>query len=342
VLEDIIVQVGRTGVLTPVAVLKPVNIGGVTVTRATLHNREELARKDVRVGDTIRVIRAGDVIPDVVERVPKRGPRRGPRFAMPKKCPECGTPVVRDGPFDRCPNGLGCPAQLKGAIVHFGSRDALDIRGLGWETADALVEAKLVRRVADLFTLTERDVTALEGFAATSARNLVTAIDRAKKTNLWRLVYALGVPNVGAQTAHDLAAHFGTLDRLMKAGEHDLMAVAGVGPAVARAVAAFLRRADTRGVIGRLIACGVTIAAPPKRKSGPLAGRTVVFTGGLESLSRPAAEALVRQRGGRTSGSVSAATDFVVAGADPGSKFAKAQKLGVKILSEREFLRLVR
>jgi len=342
VLEDIVVQVGRTGVLTPVAVLMPVNIGGVTVTRATLHNREELARKDVRVGDTIRVIRAGDVIPDVVARVEKPGARRGRRFTMPRTCPECGTPVVQEGPFDRCPNGLGCPAQLKGAIQHFGSRDALDVRGLGRETVDALVGAGLVKSVADLFTLTERDLMTLEGFAEISARNLVHAIDRAKKTELWRVVYGLGVPNVGAQTARDLAVHFETLGRLMDAGEPDLMAVAGVGPAVAPAIAAFFRRPDTRRVIERLLEQGVTIAGPPKRKAGPLAGKTVVFTGGLESLSRQAAEELVRRHGGRTLGSVSRATDFVVAGSDPGSKLARAQKLGVRVLSEREFLELAR
>lgn len=342
VLEDIVVQVGRTGVLTPVAVLRPVNIGGVTVTRATLHNREELARKDVRVRDTIRVIRAGDVIPDVVARVEKPGARRGRRFTMPRTCPACGTPVVQEGPFDRCPNGLGCPAQLKGAIQHFGSRDALDVRGLGRETVDALVGSGLVKSVADLFTLTERDLMTLEGFAEISARNLVRAIDRAKKTELWRFVYGLGAPNVGAQTARDLAAHFETLERLMDAGEPDLTAVAGIGPAVAPAIAAFFRRPDTRRVIERLVERGVTMAGPSKTKGGPLAGKTVVFTGGLDTLSRPAAEELVRRHGGRTSGSVSQATDLVVAGSEPGSKLARAQTLGVRILSEQEFLELVR
>lgn len=340
VLEDIVVQVGRTGVLTPVAVLKPVSIGGVTVTRATLHNREEVARKDVRVGDTVRVVRAGDVIPDIVERVPKPG-RRGPRFAPAKKCPECGTPVVQEGPFDRCPNGLGCPAQLKGAIQLFGSRDALDIRGLGRETVDLLVGSKLVRSVADLFTLREADLMRLEGFAQVSARNLVSAIDRAKRTELWRFIFALGVPNVGTETARDLASHFETLDRLMAADQATLMTVQGIGPTVAPAIAGFFGRSETRRIIDLLLKRGVTIAAPPRRKAGPLAGKTVVFTGGLESMSRLAAEELVRQRGGRASGSVSKTTDFVVAGSEPGSKLAKAQKLGVRILSEGEFLKLV-
>ena len=341
VLEDILVQVGRTGVITPVAVFRPVNIGGVTVTRATLHNREEVARKDVRVGDTVRVVRAGDVIPDIVERVPKPG-RRRPRFVAPKTCPECGTPVVQEGPFDRCPNGLGCPAQLKGAIQLFGSRDALDIRGLGRETVDALVESKLARSVADLFALREADLMTLEGFAEVSARKLADAIDRARKTELSRFIFALGVPNVGTQTARDLASHFETLDCLMAAGEDELTAVQGIGPTVAPAIAGFFKRLETRRIIDLLLKRGVTIASPPRRKAGPLAAKTVVFTGGLESMSRPAAAELVRQRGGRTAGSVSKATDFVVAGSDAGSKLAKAQKLGVKILTEREFVRLIR
>jgi DNA ligase (NAD+) len=342
VLMDIVVQVGRTGVLTPVGRLVPVNIGGVTVTRATLHNREELARKDVRIGDTIRVIRAGDVIPDVVARVEKAGRRRGARFTMPARCPECGTPVVQEGPFDRCPNGLGCPAQLTGAIQHFGSRDALDIRGLGRETSEALVDAGLVTTVAALLTLTERDLLTLEGFAATSARNLVTAIDRAKRTELRRFVYGLGVPSVGVQTATDLADHFDTLDRLLNADVAALMAVPGIGPTVAPVIAAFFRRAATRRVIDLLLKRGVRIAAPVERTAGPLAGKTVVFTGGLDSLSRPAAEAHVRRCGGRTSNTVGKTTDYVVVGIEPGSKLARAEKLGVRILSEREFLKLVR
>jgi DNA ligase (NAD+) len=342
-LRDIVVQVGRTGVLTPVAVLEPVGIGGVTVTRATLHNREELARKDVRVGDIVRVVRAGDVIPEVVGRVPRPGARRRPPFAMPTRCPACGARVVREGPLDRCPNGLGCPAQLKGAIEHFASRDALDIRGLGPETVDALVEAGLVKSVADLFTLKERDLTRLDRFGPVSARNLVAAIERAKHTELWRLVAALGVPHVGPQTARDLAAHFGTLERLLRATESDLAAVPGIGPTLAPAIAAFFRRAGTRRTIARLLERGVTVkAAPARRRTGPLAGLTVVFTGGLESLSRAEAEALVREAGGRPASSVTRATDLVVAGADPGSKLARARELGVKIVTEREFLRLVR
>jgi len=341
VIERILVQVGRTGVLTPVAALRPVSIGGVTVTRATLHNRDELARKDVRPGDRVRVIRAGDVIPDVVARVPSRG-RRKPPFRMPARCPECRARIVRDGPFDRCPNGLACPAQRKGAIEHFGSRDALDIRGLGRETVDALVGAGLVGSVADLFTLTERDLVPLDRFADLSARNLVAAIDRARRPDLERFVYALGIPQVGVQTARDLVAHFGSLGRLRRADEAALQEVEGVGPSVASAVAGSFRRPENRRIIDQCLARGVTPKAPAAPRKGPLVGQTVVFTGGLASMTRPEAEALVRSLGGRTSGSVSRKTDVVVAGAEAGSKRERARALGVRIASEREFRRLAR
>jgi len=343
VIERVIVQVGRTGVLTPVAVLRPVPIGGVTVTRATLHNREDMARKDVRPGDRVRVVRAGDVIPDVVARVPSRG-RRKPAFRMPSRCPECGTRIVRDGPFDRCPNGLACPAQLKGAIEHFGSRAALDIRGLGRETVEALVASGLVRSVADLFALEHEPLVALDRFADLSARNLLAAIDRARRPELARFVYALGVPQVGTRTARDLAAHFGSLEKLRQAGEDALREVEGVGPAVAAAVAAFFRRVENRRIIDQCLRRGVSPrgVAVARRRTGPLAGKTVVFTGGLGSMTRPDAEALVRAQGGRTSGSVSRKTDLVVAGSEAGSKLEKARALGVKVVSEREFKRLVR
>lgn len=341
VIEDIAVQVGRTGVLTPVAVLRPVEIGGVTVTRATLHNREEVARKDLRKGDRVRVIRAGDVIPEVIARVPQRGERRQASFKMPKRCRVCGTPVVREGPFDRCPNGLACPAQLKGAIEHFASRDALDIRGLGKETVEKLVSTGLVQSVADLFTLREEDLVKLDGFAEVSARNLTDAIEKAKRTELWRFLYALGIPNVGASTARDLADHFGSLAAVMNADEQTLMEVEGIGPNVAASIAEFFRHAENRRILQLCLRRGVRLVEPKRaRRAGPLAGKTVVFTGGLASMSRSDAENLVRRLGGRPSGSVSKKTDYVVAGTEPGSKYEKARALGVKILSEEEFLRL--
>ncbi len=384
-IEDIVVQVGRTGVLTPVAVLRPVQIGGVTVTRATLHNRDEIARKDLRIGDVVRVIRAGDVIPDIVERVRTRSvsekcehapsrpappakddrnsrghsarsallgargallgrapsARRHRLFVMPARCPVCHTPVVHEGPFDRCPNGLACPAQLKRTIQHFGSRDGLDIRGLGPETVDALVCEGLVRSVADLFTLSRHDLVKVERFADVSATNLLKAIDKAKQTPLWRFLHALGIPSVGAQTARDLAEHFGTLDRLQSADEAALMAVPGIGPAVARDVADFFRRAVNRRAIELCRRRGVQVIGTTVARRGPLAGKTVVFTGGLESMTRENAEERARASGARTARSVSAETDLVVAGTDPGSKYAKARALGVRILDEGQFQKLI-
>jgi DNA ligase (NAD+) len=340
-IEEIVVQVGRTGVLTPVAVLRPVAIGGVTVTRATLHNREEIARKDLRVGDVVRVIRAGDVIPDIVERVQTRGTRRHAQFAMPARCPECRTPLVREGPFDRCPNGLACPAQLKRTIQHFGSREALDIRGLGPETVDALVSAGSVRSVADLFALTRHDLLTVQRFADVSAAKLLDAIDKAKHPPLWRFLNALGIPGVGAQTARDLAGHFETLERLQSANAAALMAAPGIGPTVARDIVEFFRQPFNRRVIDACRRRGVQVAAATVKRRGPLAGKTVVFTGGLDSMTREEAEERARASGAHTARSVSRETDLVVAGREPGSKYAKARALGVRVIDAGAFRRLV-
>jgi DNA ligase (NAD+) len=342
-IEDIVVQVGRTGVLTPVAVLEPVRIGGVTVTRATLHNREEIARKGLRIGDRVRVVRAGDVIPEVIERV-SRGKQGGRQFSMPSTCPSCGAPVVQNGPLDVCPNGLACPVQLKRAIEHFGSRDALNIRGLGRETVDALVSSALVKDVADIFALQERDLLTLGRFADVSARNLVQAIEGAKRPEFARFLYALGIPDVGTQTARDLADGFGTLDALLAADEDEVRRVAGIGPVAARSVVQVLQQPTTRKVIQRCIERGlvVTGTARPKKQKGPFADKTVVFTGALATLSRSDAEAMVRRLGGRTATSVSHGTDVVVAGEEPGSKYDKARELGIRIMNEDEFLKHAR
>lgn len=337
-LEEIVVQVGRTGVLTPVAVLAPVAIGGVTVTRATLHNREELARKDLRVGDTVEVVRAGDVIPEIVARVPGAR-RRGRPFAMPDRCPACGAKTLRDGPFDRCPNGLACRAQLERTIEHFGSRDALDIRGLGAHAVGALVGTGRVRSVADVLALEEDDLVELERFATQSARNLARAIERAKYTELARFVYALGIPGVGLRTARVLERAFGTLDALMTARETAL--AAAVGPATAAEVAAFFRRAENRRVVEACVRHGLRLHGAPSVADGPLAGKSFVFTGTLASLPRHDAEERVRRLGGSAYASVSRSTDFVVAGADPGTKLDRARALGVRVLSEGDFLALV-
>lgn len=340
-LEKIVVQVGRTGVLTPVARLSPVAIGGVTVTRATLHNREEIARKDLRVGDRVAVARAGDVIPEILFRVPGSRRRRCGRFVMPNKCPECGAPIVREGPFDRCSNGLSCPAQLEGAIEHFGSRDALDIRGLGKATVKLLVKRGLVRNVADLFSLTARDLRPLERFAELSASNLVGAVDAARRPSLSRFLYALGIPGVGVKTARDLAGHFGALDDVLAAGSDELQRVEGIGPATAAGIAAFLARPANRRIIELSRRRAVSIASAPRRRRGPLSGAAFVFTGALESLSREEAEDLVERRGGRAAGSISRETDYVVVGANPGTKLTRARRRGVRVLTERGFLRMV-
>jgi DNA ligase (NAD+) len=342
VIEDIMVQVGRTGVLTPVAVLRPVQIGGVTVTRATLHNREDLARKDVRVGDTVRVIRAGDVIPDVVARVPQKGARRGRPFAAPKVCPACGAEVIADGPFDRCPNGLACPAQLKGSIEHFGSREALDIRGLGKETVELLVDRGLIRSVADLFSLQRDDLIGLERFASVSAANLLRAIDKARTTELWRFLYGLGIPGVGTRTARDLADHFGSLEAVQRASEMELVEVEGIGPTMAAGIHSFFARPETTRVIRQCLERRVSASGPARRRTdGPLSGKTVVFTGSLDSMPRRDAEARVRQLGGKTTSSVSKDTDLVVVGSDPGSKYERARKLGIKTIDERKLRVLI-
>jgi DNA ligase (NAD+) len=338
---DIVVQVGRTGKLTPVAMLRPVDVGGVTVARASLHNREEVERKDVRKGDRVRIQRAGDVIPQVVERIPEPDKRRGPRFKMPDRCPVCRAPVVSRGPLDFCTNGLACPAQLKGRIQHFVSRDALDIRGLGERTVEQLLEAGLVKSVVDLFSLSEEGLRSLEGFAELSASNLVEAIQKAKRVTLDRFLYALGIPEVGVQTARDLARHLGTLGAVLKAGREDLEAVPGIGPRVAEAVFEFLHNPAIRKIVTGLRRRGLEIVAAEAVGEGRFAGLTFVFTGGLESLTRGRAEELVRSLGGRTSSSVSARTDFLVAGEDPGSKYDRAVELGVKILSEDEFLKML-
>lgn len=260
---------------------------------------------------------------------------------MPARCPVCGTPTVREGPLDRCPNGPACPAQLERAVEHVGSRDALDIRGLGAETAKRLVEAGLVKTVADLFTLGEADLVKLEGFGAVAARNLVRAIRQAKRTELWRFVHALGIPGVGARTARDLADHFGSLDALRGADEEALQEVHGVGATMAHGIAAFFRQPANRKIITLCLDRGLEVIRPERRRpAGRLAGMPVVFTGTLGGLSRHQAEALVRRLGGRVADSVTRRTDLVVVGRDPGSKLQRARELGVKILSEEEFLKL--
>jgi len=339
------IQVGRTGALTPVARLAPVFVGGVTVTNATLHNEDEVRRKDVRVGDTVIVRRAGDVIPEVVRVVPgSRAPDAQP-FVMPTACPECASAVVRlpDEAIARCTGGLVCPAQRKQSLLHFASRRAMDIEGLGEKLADQLVDGDVVHTPADLYRLDAGRLAALERMAEKSAANVVAAIAKSRSTTLARFIYGLGIRHVGETTAKDLARHFGGLDALMAADEAALHEVPDVGPVVAESIARFFAEPHNRGVIAELRAVGVHWQdTPPQRAApGPLAGRTFVLTGTLPTLSREEAKALIEARGGRVAGSVSAKTHYVVAGAEAGSKLARAQEQGIAILDEDALRRLL-
>ncbi|NNM31508.1 MAG: NAD-dependent DNA ligase LigA, partial [Gemmatimonadetes bacterium] len=334
-IDKIFVSVGRTGVLTPVALLRPVEVGGVTVSRASLHNREELGRKDVREGDLVRIQRAGDVIPQVVERVPEENRERGDPFSMPSACPSCGTEPVERGPFTVCPNHFGCPAQLKGRLVHFASRHAMDIEGLGEETATLFVNLELVTELADLFDLREEQLTALEGFGQVSAQNLIGAIQARRTVELARFLTGLGIPEVGVTVARDLAAHFRSLDAIRRATPEELESVHGVGPKMSAAIRTFLDDPRIAEAVDHLAAKGFDFILPLETPTeGGLAGKVFVLTGTLDAFTRDELKALLEQRGARVTSSVSAKTDYVVAGESPGSKLAKAQALGVTVLDE--------
>jgi len=345
-LVDIGVQVGRTGAITPIARLKPVFVGGVTVTSATLHNEDEVRRKDVRIGDTVVVRRAGDVIPEIVRVVTELRPADAREFVMPARCPECGSAIVRlpDEAVARCTGGLICPAQRKQALRHFASRHAMDIEGLGEKLIDQLVEGGHVRSAADVYRLSAADLAALERMADKSAANVVAAIDKSRDTTLARFIYALGIRHVGEATARDLAAHFGRLDPLMDASEDALLEVPDVGPVLAEAIHDFFAEPHNREVIAALRAAGVKWKEGPPRRAaaGPLVGRTFVLTGTLPTLSRDEAKALLEAAGATVAGSVSKKTDYVVAGADAGSKRAKAEALGIPVVDEKALREMVR
>ena len=339
------VQVGRTGAITPVARLRPVFVGGVTVTNATLHNEDEVRRKDVRIGDTVVVRRAGDVIPEVVRVLVERRPAGARAFVMPQSCPECGSAIVRlpDEAVARCSGGLVCPAQRKQALLHFAGRRAQDVEGLGEKLVDQLVEGGLVRTPADLYRLDAAALAALDRMGERSAANVIEAIAASRATTLQRFVFALGIRHVGEATARDLALHFGNLDALMGAPAERLLQVRDVGPVVAESIVRFFGEAHNRDVIAALRAAGVHWDEGRSREpvAGPLAGRTLVLTGTLPQLSRDAAKARIEAAGGKVAGSVSARTDFVVAGADAGSKLARAAELGVPVLDESQLLDLL-
>ena len=339
------IQVGRTGAITPVARLAPVFVGGTTIVNATLHNEDEIRRKDVWKGDTVVVRRAGDVIPEVA-RVYRKGPRKEP-FKLPSKCPVCGSAIVKleEEAVARCTGGLFCPAQRKQALLHFASRRAMDIEGLGDKLVEQLVDAGLVRTPADLYTLGLAKLAALERMAEKSASNVTSAIEKSRDVPLGRFIYALGIRNVGEVTAKDLARHFGKLDALMDADAEQLQEVPDVGPVVAESVAGFFRERHNREVVERLagqLRIRETQPAARAPAVGPFAGKIVVLTGTLGAMTRDEAKERIEALGGKVSGSVSKKTDFVVAGAEAGSKLDKARELGVAVLDEKQFLEMAK
>ncbi|MCP5246508.1 MAG: NAD-dependent DNA ligase LigA [Burkholderiales bacterium] len=347
-LLDINVQVGRTGALTPVARLDPVFVGGVTVTNATLHNADEVHRKDVRIGDTVIVRRAGDVIPEIVSVVLAQRPENTQPFVMPQHCPVCGAKAVRmDGEaVSRCTGGLFCPAQRKQSILHFASRRAMDIDGLGEKLVNQLVDNAIVRNPADLYQLGLLALANLERMAEKSAGNILAAIEKSKHTTLARFIYALGIRNVGEATAKDLARHFGSLDRLIESDMDSLLQVPDVGPVVAQSILDFFAEMHNREVIERLRASGVsweehtdTITKP--NENSVISDKTFVLTGTLPNMTREEAKEKIEMYGGKVTGSVSRKTDYVVVGEDPGSKYEKAVNLGITVLDEDGFKKLL-
>ena len=332
-------QVGRIGTLTPVAELAPVHIGGVTVKSASLHNMDEIKRKDIRIGDTVIVERAGDVIPYVVKMIPDKRTGRECIFDMPTECPVCGARVEReDGEAAYRCTGLACPAQLKESLKFFAARGYMDIDGLGEKIIDQLVDKKLVQDPGDLYGLTQEQLAGLDRLGEKSAHNLVAALEHSKATTLPRLIAALGIRHVGEATARQLAEHFGDLDRIMQAEEEALQDVPDIGPEVARSVAAFFGQERNRAVVKKLLDAGVHFPRVEAKPAGSLHGQTFVLTGSLASLTRPEAKRRLEALGAKVTASVSKKTDYVVAGTDPGSKRDKAEKLGISILSEEELL----
>jgi len=342
VIKEIVVSVGRTGALTPVAVMEPVQIGGVEVERATLHNQDEIDRKDVRVGDTVIVQRAGDVIPEVVSVVTGKRTGRERRFVIPGQCPVCGSKVYKD-PEEaaaRCTN-LSCPAKIKETIFHFASRGAMDIEGLGGKLIEQLVDKALVSKVSDIYRLTRDDLLGLERMAGKSSDNLLAAIEESKTTTLDRLIYALGIRHVGDHVAYVLAEHFGSIEALEQAGVEELTSVREVGPVVAESVHAFFQQETNCKVLRELKAAGVAYPATARREPGKLSGKTFLFTGSLKHFKREEAKRLIEGLGGRVVSGISKKVDYLVAGEDPGSKLDEAHRLGVKTIDEADFKRLV-
>lgn len=342
VIEDITVQVGRTGALTPVAHLKPVHLAGVVVKRATLHNEDEIRRKGIKIKDHVKVQRAGEVIPEVVEVIKSRRTGHEKEFVMPKSCPVCGAKIFKpEGEaIARCTN-ISCPAQVMGRIIHFTTREAMDMEHVGPALVNQLIEKGYVKDAADLYSLTKEDIKKLERMADKSAQNVIDSIKASLDRPFERLLYSLGIRMVGKRTAQLIADHFSDIDELAKASVEQLSEINEVGPKVAEAIVNFFREKENRRFIEKLKKAGVKVTGHGSRVAGPLKGKTFVFTGGLSHYTRPEAEEIVRQLGGNASGSVSKRTDYVVAGTDPGSKYEKAKELGVEILTEDGFVKLI-
>ncbi|OGZ68362.1 MAG: hypothetical protein A3D44_01695 [Candidatus Staskawiczbacteria bacterium RIFCSPHIGHO2_02_FULL_42_22] len=339
---DIKVQVGRTGAMTPVAILEPVALSGITISRATLHNEDEIKRLGLKMGDTVIVGRAGDVIPNVIKVLPELRVGQEKNFIMPRYCPSCKTKLEKtEGDVVwRCPNEK-CFARQRRSFYHFVSKAAFNIEGLGPKIIDRLLDEGLVSDPADLFELQEGDLAGIERFAEKSAENLITSISEKKELPLARFIYALGIRNIGQETAADLALHFGSLEKLKSARLEDFDAIANIGPVVAASVHAWFGQKENIRFLDKLLKHGVVVKNPAKKAGGPLTGRIFIFTGTLESIDRNLAKEKVRDLGGQTTESVSANVDFLVAGLNPGSKLSRAQKLGVKIIHEKEFLDLL-
>jgi DNA ligase (NAD+) len=345
-IRDIVIQVGRTGQLTPVAELEPVELGGVTVSRATLHNDDELKRKDVRVGDKVVIQRAGDVIPEVVSVIPETGLKRSEPFHFPDNCPVCGSAVIREeGEAAHYCSNISCPAQIKGQLVHFVSREGMDIAGLGFKLIDKLADAGLLKTPADLYDLKAGQIAGLEGLGAKSAENIISAIEGSKKNEFPRVLYSLGIRFVGERTSKILAKHFRVIENLKNATEEELQNLREIGPRIAGSVASFFKNRRNIKLIERLKNAGVRLEMDETEKSSgskPLAGRKFLFTGTLSKMTRGEAERIVEDLGGETAGAVSSKLDYLVVGENPGSKLEKARKLKISILDETAFLKMIK
>ncbi len=338
---DILLSVGRTGAVTPVAVMEPVRVGGVVVSRATLHNEDEIRRKDIRIGDWVIIRRAGDVIPEVIKSLKERRNGSERPFHMPETCPICGTRLVKrpEEAVWRCPNP-DCFPRLVKHLTHFAGKTAMDIDGLGHKVAEQLVTAGLVRNLADIYSLKLSDLMSLERFAEKSARNLLQSIEQKKHTTLARFIYALGIRHIGEVTAQLLAERFGSIQRLSEASRRELEQIPGIGPEAAGSIVAFFQEEKNRRMLQRLLDAGISFRETTREKTSPLDGRTLVFTGALSSITRKQAKDIVREKGGRVASTVGKRVDYLVVGENPGSKLEKAKKLGIKILTEREFIEL--